>query len=76
MLTRIGVIHALEKDLRRPVLAANQVAFWHVIELPTTSIQIACYAGGGEAQRRRRMPPPALGTRPSDVFDRFHRIQI
>jgi maleate isomerase len=28
-LRAIGAIHALEEDLARPVITANQVAFWH-----------------------------------------------
>jgi maleate isomerase len=32
-LRAIGVIQALEQDLARPVLTANQVAFWHALSL-------------------------------------------
>jgi maleate isomerase len=42
-LRAIGVIHALEEDLSRPVLTANQVAFWHAIQLSGTRVPIVCY---------------------------------
>jgi maleate isomerase len=32
-LRAIGVIHTLEEDLGRPLLTANQVAFWHALRL-------------------------------------------
>ncbi len=32
-LRAIGVVHALEENLRRPVLTANQVALWHVLRV-------------------------------------------
>jgi len=36
----VGVIRALEEDLGRPVLTANQVAFWHALN---TRVPIAAY---------------------------------
>jgi maleate isomerase len=42
-LRAIGVVHALEEDLSRPVLTANQVAFWHAIQLSGTRVPIVGY---------------------------------
>jgi maleate isomerase len=42
-LRAIGVIHALEEDLSRPVLTANQVAFWHAIRLSGAQAPIVGY---------------------------------
>jgi maleate isomerase len=42
-LRAIGVIHALEEDLGRPVLTANQVAFWQAIQLSGTCVPIVGY---------------------------------
>ena len=42
-LRAIGVIHALEEDLSRPVLTANQVAFWHSIQLSGARVPIVGY---------------------------------
>jgi len=42
-LRAIGVIHALEEDLSRPVLTANQVAFWHAIQLSGARVPIVGY---------------------------------
>jgi maleate isomerase len=39
----IGVINALEEDLARPVLTANQVAFWHALRLSGTRAPIVGY---------------------------------
>jgi maleate isomerase len=39
----IGVIKALEEDLARPVLTANQVAFWHALRLTGTRAPIVGY---------------------------------
>jgi maleate isomerase len=39
----IGVIKALEQDLARPVLTANQVAFWHALRLSGTRVPIVGY---------------------------------
>jgi maleate isomerase len=39
----IGVIQALEVDLGRPVLTANQVAFWHALRLSGSRLPIANY---------------------------------
>jgi maleate isomerase len=39
----IGVIKALEEDLGRPVLTANQVAFWHALRLSGTRATIVGY---------------------------------
>src|SRR5262249_10591541 len=39
----IGVIEALEQDLARPVLTANQVAFWHALRLSGTRVPIVGY---------------------------------
>jgi maleate isomerase len=39
----IGVIDALEEELARPVLTANQVAFWHALRLSGTHAAIVGY---------------------------------
>jgi maleate isomerase len=39
----IGIIKALEEDLARPVLTANQVAFWHALRLSGTRTPIVDY---------------------------------
>ena len=39
----IGVIKALEEDLGRPVLTANQAAFWHALRLSGARVPIADY---------------------------------
>jgi len=39
----ISVIQALEVDLGRPVLTANQVAFWHALRLSGSRLRIANY---------------------------------
>lgn len=39
----IGVIRALEEDLARPVLTANQVAFWHALHLAGTRVPVGGY---------------------------------
>jgi len=39
----VGVIAALEADLQRPVLTANQVAFWHALHLAKTKVPVVGY---------------------------------
>jgi maleate isomerase len=39
----IGVIEALEADLGRPVLTANQVAFWHALHLSGARVVVEGY---------------------------------
>jgi maleate isomerase len=39
----IGVIKALEEALGRPVLTANQVAFWQALSLAKANVSIANY---------------------------------
>src|SRR5690606_16965054 len=39
----VGVIRALEEDLRRPVLTANQVAFWQALRLAGTRVSVTGY---------------------------------
>ena len=39
----IGIIKALEENLARPVLTANQVAFWHALRLTGTRASILNY---------------------------------
>jgi maleate isomerase len=39
----IGTIKALEEDLERPVLTANQVAFWHALRTSGTHAPIVDY---------------------------------
>src|SRR5829696_666151 len=42
-LRAIGVIRALEEDLGRPVLTANQVTFWHALRLAGTLVPVTDY---------------------------------
>src|SRR4051812_4466187 len=39
----VGVIQALEQDLARPVLTANQVAFWAALRLAGTRVPVVGY---------------------------------
>lgn len=39
----VGVIQALEADLGRPVLTANQVAFWNALRLAGTRVAVTGY---------------------------------
>jgi maleate isomerase len=39
----VGVIQALEQDLARPVLTANQVAFWYALRLSGTRAPVVGY---------------------------------
>lgn len=42
-LRAVGVIQALEEDLLRPVLTANQVLFWHLLHLAGTRMPVTNY---------------------------------
>lgn len=42
-LRAVGVIDALEQDLKRPVLTANQVAFWQALRLSGSHIPVTGY---------------------------------
>jgi maleate isomerase len=42
-LRAIGVIRALEEDLGRPVLTANQVVFWHALRLSGARVVVSNY---------------------------------
>jgi len=42
-LRAIGVIHALEENLRRPVLTANQVLLWDALRLLKTTSKLTLY---------------------------------
>ena len=42
-LRAVGVIQALEEDLRRPVLSANQVLLWHLLHLAGTRLPVTNY---------------------------------
>jgi maleate isomerase len=42
-LRAVGVIRALEEDLRIPVLTANQVLLWHLLRLAGTYAPVASY---------------------------------
>ena len=54
-LRAVGVIQALEQDLARPVLTANQVAFWHALWLSGARIPVVGYGQifGREPSERR-----------------------
>jgi hypothetical protein len=71
----IGVIQALEEDLKRPVSTANQVAFWQALRLSGTHNQVVGYGelfafevpgflsrGGAERKLYRSSPASATGT--------------
>jgi len=42
-LRAVGVIQALEEDLRIPVLTANQVLLWHLLRLAGTRVNVDGY---------------------------------
>ena len=42
-LRAIGIVRALEEDLGRPVLTANQVAFWHALRLSGARVPVSNY---------------------------------
>jgi maleate isomerase len=42
-LRAIGVIAALEEDLRRPVLTANQVSLWYALRVAGTEVRVDGY---------------------------------
>jgi maleate isomerase len=42
-LRAVSVIQALEEDLQRPVLTANQVLFWHLLHLAGTRVPVTNY---------------------------------
>jgi maleate isomerase len=42
-LRAVGIIQALEEDLRIPVLAANQVLLWHLLHLAGTHVLVTGY---------------------------------
>jgi len=42
-LRAVGIIQALEEDLRIPVLSANQVLCWHLLRLAGTRAPVAAY---------------------------------
>jgi maleate isomerase len=39
----IGVIAALEEDLRRPILTANQVSLWHALRVAGSNVEVHNY---------------------------------
>jgi maleate isomerase len=55
-LRAVGVINALEEALNRPVLTANQVAFWQALLLTGTDVSIVNY--GQILKVKRPMPRP------------------
>ena len=42
-LRAIGVIAALEEDLRRPVLTANQVSLWYALRVAGAEVRVDDY---------------------------------
>jgi maleate isomerase len=42
-LRAVGVIQALEEELQRPVLTANQVLFWNLLRLARARVAVANY---------------------------------
>ncbi|MBR0934336.1 hypothetical protein [Bradyrhizobium jicamae] len=47
----VATIHALERDLSRPVLTANQVAFWHALRVSKKRITVTGYGRIFDSQR-------------------------
>jgi maleate isomerase len=47
-----GVIAALEEDLRRPVLTANQVSLWYALRVAGTEVGIDDYGQLFKLSRR------------------------
>lgn len=39
----VGILDALERDLKRPVLSANQVSLWHCLRLAGVRAEVAGY---------------------------------
>ena len=39
----VGIVDALEQDLRRPVIAANQASLWHCLRLSGVHTPISGY---------------------------------
>ena len=50
----IGVIAALEEDLRRPVLTANQVSLWHALRVAGAEVSVDDYGQLLKLARSRR----------------------
>jgi maleate isomerase len=42
-LRAVGIIQALEEELQRPVLTANQVLFWNLLRLARTRVAVTTY---------------------------------
>jgi maleate isomerase len=42
-LRAVGIIQALEEELQRPVLTANQVLFWNLLRLARTRVAVTNY---------------------------------
>ena len=42
-LRAVGVIAALEEDLRRPVLTANQVSLWYALRVAGAQVRVEGY---------------------------------
>jgi maleate isomerase len=52
----VGAVGALEEDLGRPVLSANQVAFWLALRLAGARVPV-----GGYGRLFAHDPPPSGG---------------
>jgi maleate isomerase len=61
-LRAIGVIAALEDDLRRPILTANQVSLWHALRVAGAGISIDNYGQLFTRQLAHTAEPPPLGS--------------
>jgi maleate isomerase len=57
-LRAVGVIQALEEDLRIPVLTANQVLLWHLLHLAGTRSPVAGYGRLFERDLPAQTAPP------------------
>ena len=59
-LRAIGVIAALEDDLRRPVLTANQVSLWYALRVAGAQISVDDYGQLFKLPCRQSEIPPRL----------------
>ena len=56
----IGVIAALEDDLRRPVLTANQVSLWYALRVAGAEVSVDDYGQLFKLPCRQSEIPPRL----------------
>jgi hypothetical protein len=58
----VGIVDALEQDLRRPVIAANQASLWHCLRLSGVCTPISGYGNllRRRSDRRLKLAAPML----------------